>query len=297
MRLFALLIGSVLSLFTLPASAEQVCGGTPETLCKTDLGQYRIALPDGVEQPKAMLWLHGWGGSADGVMKNKGMVKTLTERGYALIAADGVITSKRRNNKNWAVNDGRKYARDDKDFMAEIVEDAAARHGVDRDRILLAGFSRGGSMVWDVACRTPELARAYAPLAGAFWEPMWNDCEAPVDLFHTHGWTDRTVPLEGRPLGNGVMTQGDVFQSLFILRETNGCANRQPEEALLSDESDRWFRSWSDCKGGRIDLMLHPGGHGIPKGWLGEALDWFEARLSERCSPTLVQGRTAKSCG
>ena len=110
---------------------------------------------------------------------------------------------------------------------------------------------------------------------------MWESCEGPVDLFHAHGWTDRTVPLEGRPLGGGALTQGDAFQSLFILRETNGCGNRQPETAHLSQHQDRWFRSWSDCEAGRIDLMLHPGGHTIPRGWLNHALDWFEARIAD----------------
>ena len=261
--------------------SAQACGADPEDLCQVATGQYRVALPEGEGPHKAMIWLHGWGGSANGVMRNTGMVRNLSARGYALIAPDGVITSARYKNKNWAVNDGRVYARDDVHFLEQIVEDAVARHGIDRERIVLGGFSRGGSMVWDVACRAPGLARGYAPVAGAFWEPMWDGCEGPVDLFHTHGWTDRTVPLEGRPLGGGTMTQGDVFQSLYILRATNGCGNRQPEEAPLSEAKDRWFRTWSDCGGGRIDLMLHPGGHGIPKGWLAQAIDWFEARLAE----------------
>lgn len=257
-----------------------VCGATAETHCEVATGTYRIAMPPGSDRPAAMIWLHGWGGSANGVMKNKGWIDRLGKRGYALIAPDGRITSKRFKNKNWAVHDGRDYERDDIAFLHEIADHAANTHGIDRDRILLAGFSRGGSMVWDVACKTPEFARAYAPVAGAFWEPLHESCAGPADLFHIHGWTDRTVPLEGRSVANGALTQGDVFQSLFILRATNGCANRQPESAPLSDDGSIWRRTWSDCAHGQIDLELHPGGHSIPKGWLGRALDWFEARLA-----------------
>jgi len=228
-----------------------------------------------------MVWLHGWGGSANGVMKNRAWVRKLTERGYALIAPDGRVTSKRWKNKNWSVNDGNAYRRDDVAFLAEVVADAIARHGIDPDRVLLSGFSRGASMVWDAACRRPGLARAYAPVGGAFWEPMFRTCAGPVDLFHTHGWTDRTVPLEGRPLGHGAMMQGDVFQSLALMRATDGCTNRQPDSAPIDGAADIWQRSWSDCASGkRIDLMLHPGSHGVPKGWLDRALDWFEARLA-----------------
>ena len=269
-------------LFASLVQAEPACGTSPENLCQVELGQYRISVPEGVDAPGALLWLHGWGGSANGSMKNSRFQNKLAGRGLAFITADGVITSTRYQNKNWAVNDGRTYERDDIAFLRQIVEDVVARHGIDRDRILLGGFSRGGSMVWDVACKAPDLARAYVPVAGAFWEPMWDDCEAPVDLFHAHGWADRTVPLEGRPLGGGTMTQGDVFQSLYILRDTNGCGNRQPETAPIEDDDQRWLRTWSDCDSGkRIDLMLHPGGHSIPKGWLDRALDWFEARLAE----------------
>ncbi|MEO1490602.1 MAG: alpha/beta fold hydrolase [Pseudomonadota bacterium] len=263
----------------MPGSA-QACGPDEAVLCPVETGGYRIAVPEGVDAPPALLWLHGWGGSANGVMKNTGWIERLGARGYALIAPDGKITSTRYNNKNWAVNDGRTYERDDLVFLAQVVDDAVARFGIDRDRILLGGFSRGGSMVWDVACRTPDLARAYASVAGAFWEPIHEDCAAPVDLYHVHGWTDRVVPLEGRPLAEGTMLQGDVFQSLYILRATNGCANRQPEAAPVDEEKGLWRRIWSDCTSGQIDFELHPGGHAIPAGWLDRAVDWFEARLA-----------------
>lgn len=257
------------------------CGMTADQLCATASGEYRIALPTGVERPPVLVWLHGWGGSANGVMRNKGLVRRLLARGYALVAPDGRITSKRWKNKNWAVHDGRSYERSDIRFVAEVIADAARRHGIDPARVLLSGFSRGGSMVWDVACRTPNIARAYAPVSGAFWEPMFKKCNGPVDLFHTHGWADKVVPLEGRPLGGGTMLQGDVFQSLYLLRATNGCTGRQPKTAPVDRAAGLWARHWSACRSGRrIDLMLHPGGHRIPKGWLDRALDWFEARLA-----------------
>ncbi|MEM9138307.1 MAG: PHB depolymerase family esterase [Pseudomonadota bacterium] len=266
----------ILTLAPVAPAAADTCGKAEETLCQVADGAYRIAMPEGEGTVGAMVWLHGWGGSANGVMKNTGMIKGVTDAGLALIAPDGRITSTRFKNKNWSVNDGRDYERNDLDFLTQVVADAVDRHGIDPDRVLLAGFSRGGSMVWDVACRRPDLARAYAPVAGAFWEPMFQGCDAPVDLFHTHGWTDRTVPLEGRPLAEGTMTQGDVFQSLYILRATNGCANRQPETGAIDEQSERWFRAWTDCTSGRqILLMLHPGGHGIPKGWLNRTLAWF----------------------
>jgi len=55
-----------------------------------------------------------------------------------------------------------------------------------------------------------------------------------------------------------------------------------PDAMPMSEDGSLWFREWLSCPAGRIDLMLHPGGHKLPKDWLERALDWFEARLAER---------------
>ena len=254
--------------------------GEPEGTCPTEQGFYRLALPPDTDSPvPALLYLNGWGRSSADVMKNEPMRATLAARGYALIAPEG-IPRPGHPNRDWAVRDGAPFDRDDIPFLAEVLDDAA-RHGVDRERVLLAGFSRGGSMVWDVACHAPATARAYAPVAGAFWEPLPDRCDGPVDLYHVHGWSDRVAPLEGRSVAEGTLTQGDVFLSLRRLRATLGCDPHMPETAPVAADGTRWLRLWDHCPEGRLDLMLHPGGHRIPEGWLERMLDWFEARLAE----------------
>lgn len=265
---------AVLLALTLIAWAGQAaaCGGAASP-CTIPGGEYRVVLPAGAVRPPALVWLHGWGGSAEAAVRD-GMVQRLAARGWALIAPEGLAAGDSPN-RNWSVRDGRPYPRDDVAFLRSVVADAVARHGIDGARVLLSGFSRGGSMVWDAACLAPGLARAYAPVAGAFWEPLAAGCAGPVDLLHVHGWTDRTVPLEGRPLRGGALLQGDVWESLDILRQTNGCDGLQADAASAAD--GLWERHWTGCAGGRIDLLLHPGGHVVPPWWLDRALDWFEA--------------------
>jgi polyhydroxybutyrate depolymerase len=226
------------------------------------------------------VFLHGYAGSSAGIMKNGAMRAALADRGYALVVPEGQPTPGRPDRLNWSVRDGRPFPRDDIAFLAEVLDDAA-RRGVDRGRVLLAGFSRGGSMVWDVACHAPGTARAYAPVAGAFWEPLPARCAGPVALFHTHGWTDRVVPIEGRAVAGGTRIQGDAFASLRILRAALGCDPQMPDAMPVAEDGTLWFREWLSCPAGRIDLMLHPDGHRLPTGWLEQALDWFEDRLAE----------------
>ncbi|MEP3278047.1 MAG: dienelactone hydrolase family protein [Stappiaceae bacterium] len=243
-----------------------------------DSGTYHLLLPEQKEYAGAVVLLHGGGGTGQGLLQG-GMAKAAVERGYVFVAPNGYHPTARFKN-NWAVrakNFGHEI--DDIAFLSDVIDAVSEDHQIDRTKFLLAGFSRGGSMVWDVACHKPGLARAYAPSAGAFWDDLPEKCAGPVDLFHTHGWDDPTVPLEGRPLFNDKVAQGDVWDAPRILRETNGCGKRQPEHSTI--EGDRLWRHWSDCRAGRIDLMLHPGGHGAPSGWAQTTLDWFENRLAE----------------
>ena len=274
----AILALTLLCLAPLDALADGC--GVPEAECPTANGFYRLVLPENASGPvPALVFLHGGSSTAASVTSNTAMLAELSARGYALIAPEGQTRSSRPG-KNWSVRDNRILPRDDTAFIAEVLDDAA-RHGIDRRRVLLAGFSRGASMVWDIACHAPTTARAYAPVAGAFWEPLPDSCEAPVYLFHSHGWTDRVVPIEGRSFRDGTVVQGDVFAGLTVLRRTNGCNLRQPDSAPMEGDGNLWFRNWSACAGGRLVLMLHPGGHEVPTGWLTRALDWFDDRLLE----------------
>lgn len=287
MRLHTMFLAAAMVVSAAPIRADS-CGAQSGPPCEVAHGLYRIALPAGIEQPPAMVFLHGWGGSADGTMANAAMIDALARRGYALIAPDGIVV----NRKTWDVLRRTSHPRDDIAFLRGVIEDAAARHGVDRQRILLAGFSNGGTMAWNVACLAPSLARAYAPVGGALWEPMPERCAGPVDLLHVHGWTDPVVPLEGRPL-SGAIVQGDVWKSLAVLREAGGCGNLQPDTATA--EGDIWQRHWTDCAGGSILLRLHPGGHMIPGGWIAWVLDWFEGLPRRGCLAarrTSEDGRT-----
>jgi polyhydroxybutyrate depolymerase len=100
-------------------------------------------------------------------------------------------------------------------------------------------------------------------------------------MLHTHGWTDGTVPLEGRVL-NGVpiddsatRAQGDIFHAMSIWRKANGCDFGKADRFEL--DSEYWTRSWDRCAPDTaLELALFPGGHMIPKTWPDLVVDWYE---------------------
>lgn len=267
------------------ASAQPACGG-PDAPCTLENGRYHLALPEGVESPPVFLHLHGFGSSGRDVIRNRGFVDRIRARGYAVLAPTALPRAGASANAwNFRFNSAA-AVRDDVAFIAATLDDAAARFGVDRARVLATGFSIGGSMTWRLACDAPEIARAFAPLAGGFWEPFPERCGGVVKLFHTHGWSDMTVPLEGRFLGGAALAsgdgapgsalqQGDIFKGLALWREFLSCANLRATE--FEQTGPFWRRRWTTCTdGAALELALHPGGHGAPPPWSDMVIDWFE---------------------
>lgn len=253
-------------------SAHAACADQ-DGACRTEMGEYHIELPK-AENPPLVVFLHGYGGSGTGTMKNRGMVKPLLSRGYAVMAPEGLERANRPGVKSWNFYPGF-GDRDETAFLTEVVQDAADKFGIDAERVILGGFSAGGFMVNYLACDAPETFSAYVPVSGGFWRPHPEACEGPIRMFHTHGWTDNVVPLEGRLLGGGRFHQGDIFAGLEIWRIANGCVDTKPSGFSTTGPFMR--RYWSGCAdGSALEFALFPGGHTVPKGWADMMVDWYE---------------------
>lgn len=274
-----LITAGVLGLF-LTTTVAEACNVTVP--CAVEEGDYLIALPDDADGPiPAVIFIHGYGSSAQGVMRNTGLTSAFLDRGYAVVAPNG-MQRQNGNGRSWSFHPDRPQRRDEAAFLLRVRDDVIARHSIRADRILLSGFSIGGSVTSYVACQVPDSFAAYAPVGGSFWRPHPTECAGPVRLFHTHGWKDVVVPLEGRAVNNlpvddpDAFVQGDVFHAMDIWRQTNGCLNQKPDSFAMNDVY--WIRKWESCRAGTaLEFALHPGGHSIPSGWAEMAMDWFEA--------------------
>lgn len=260
------------ALWSVAHAANAGCG-SDEAACEIENGIYDIELPDD-DNPPLVIFLHGYGGNGANVMKNRGMIDTILARGYAFAAPSGERRVGEGAGRSWNFYPGWE-GRDETGFLQDVVADAAKRFDVNPDRVILSGFSAGGFMVYYSACDTPDAFSAYAPVSGGFWRPHPESCKGPIRMFHTHGWTDNVVPLEGRVLGGGRFLQGDIFAGLEIWREANGCIDHKPSGFSTTGAFMR--RRWIDCDSdGMLEFALFPGGHTIPSGWADMVLDWYE---------------------
>lgn len=261
------------------------CGPEPGP-CLIEGGEYHIALPNQPlgTPPPTLMFLHGAGSSGEGTLRNTGLVKAVTDRGYALIAPSGT-TRPGRNGRGWSFHPLRQQIRDEPAFLEAVRDDAMSRFGLDAQNMYLGGFSIGGSMTAYLACDHPDMFAAYLPVGGNFWRPHPETCAGPVRMLHTHGWQDGTVPLEGRIFrreadGTPVFAQGDVFEALEIWRNANACINYTADVKRIEDPY--WIRRWETCvAGSRLEFALFPGGHLVPRGWADMALGRIETWNNE----------------
>lgn len=263
----------------LSGGAAAAACGSAEAPCEVAGRSYVIESPS--PGAPALIYLHGYGGSGAGALRNRGLVEAVTARGYAFVAPDGLPMAAGRRGFRWAFRAPDRAL--EIEFLAALKADLAATH--DAETAVLSGFSNGAFMVAYLACSDPAAFDAYAAVAGGFWRPHPEGCAGPVRLHMTHGWTDGVVPLEGRILRGEsrddpqAVVQGDIFRTLEIFRLANGCRLNRPEG--YGTDGDYMIRRWESCAAGSaLEFALHPGGHGVPRGWADLAIDWLEAEAT-----------------
>lgn len=245
------------------------CG--PDTDCMVGSRSYRIALPEGPGPHGAIVYMHGWGGTSRDVMGDPNLRRIARELNVALVApaSDG-RGWQLRNSPGGIASDDAELA-----FFDALVEDLG-RSGIDRTRLMAAGFSVGGMAVWTLACHEPKQFAAYVSVAGTFWAPMPTDCVGdPVDLLHIHGETDRTVPFTGRSVGGG--RQGRVADAIALFTAAGHYGAPEPMASLGGDERLSCTDETAP-DGHRLVLCRHPGDHSIDVRWIAAGWQLFMTR-------------------
>jgi len=262
MRHLAVAIPLIL-LGMLSAQPAIACG--PETDCRIGDRHYRIALPEDAAGPVgAIVYAHGYRGSAAAVMRNRGLRRAVSEMGLALIALKSA-------DEDWVIPHAPGHVQTDGkvefDYVAAVIVDAAQRFPLDTDRLMAAGFSAGGMLVWNLACTMPDRFAGFAAISGTFWLEAPETCARPAaSLVHIHGTDDPVVPLEGRPIRE--TRQGDVVEVIEMYARFGAFrpAGRRAPGGLDC-------RRRRNAAGAILDLCLHPGGHSFRAGYLGVAWD------------------------
>jgi polyhydroxybutyrate depolymerase len=258
----------IVFLLTLVLGLAPARGGTgapcpQDGMCLVATGGYRVHAPagwDGRSALPVLMHFHGYRESAGEMMAREDLRAFADLHHVLLVAPDGA-------GGTWSHPGSPSQNRDEFRFVEDVMADLETRYAIDHRRILVSGFSQGAAMVWNLMCYQGERFSAFLAISGTFWQPQPTRCPSGAqNLVQVHGLTDRTVPLEGRPIRNGAFRQGDVFQALGMARQAGRCAGEKTRTrrlgALICDVS-------GGCDSGKeILLCLHTGGHDFDPSWL-----------------------------
>lgn len=245
------------------APDARACG--PESDCALGDRHYRIYLPadaDGTPAMGAIIFAHGYKGTAAGTLKSAALRAMADRLGVALIAAKSA-------GDDWSIpgapSIGAIDGADELAYFDAVRADATRRFGIDPDRLIAAGFSAGGMMTWTLACHRSADYAAFVPMAGTFWRPIPETCSGPVaDIIHLHGTADRIVPLEGRRIEDA--RQGAIRDAIAMYARFGAFAEPAPRRLAGTDCEER-----RNPDGARLSLCLFDGGHSFDTTFLESA--------------------------
>ena len=247
--------------------AANACGRTSD--CALGERTFRIVLPIDREPGAplaALVFAHGYRGSAAGTLRNAGLVGLADALGIAVVAADaGAAGWQLPGTPSSPEADGTVTLA----YFDALRQALIDRFNVDPARIVAAGFSSGGMLVWHLACHRGDDYAGFIPLSGTFWEPLPQSCPtSAVDLVHYHGTADSVVPLAGRQIR--ASRQGDVLDAMALFTAAGGY---HPLESVVDD--DRRCDPAVNDAGNRLELCLFDGGHSYRRADLVRALRFF----------------------
>ncbi|MEO1459779.1 MAG: polyhydroxybutyrate depolymerase [Pseudomonadota bacterium] len=255
-------------------SGRQAAACGPESDCVLGDRHYRIRMPaghNGAARVGAILYAHGYKGSAAGAMGNAALGAMADRLGVALVAVKSA-------GDDWtlpgAPSMGVVPGTDEVAYFDRVRADVLARFPIDAARLMVAGFSAGAMMTWTLACARGGDYAAFLPMAGTFWRPMPERCGGPAaTVIHIHGTADRIVPLEGRQVEDA--RQGSVAEALAMYARIGEFGPVREAVAGAGADAGAGALRCEDRHGAGDRLLrfcLHDGGHSfraehVEMGW------------------------------
>ena len=150
--------------------------------------------------------------------------------------------------------------------VVRVVEDVKARLSIDPDRVVLYGFSMGGSGSWQVGVHFPDLFAALGPVCGnadhRVWEKLWSWGEKnPTWMSPKKAWVEAT--------------ESPAFFAENLLNLPSMPLHGDKDNVVPCDHS-RSMAAELLKAGAPCHYVEVPGaGHGVPGDKVAEMLKWL----------------------
>jgi poly(3-hydroxybutyrate) depolymerase len=239
---------------------------------------YLLRVPPGAASDPLplVIALHGAGGSAGAFAEETRMGAAGDAARMMVAFAAGTERAPGRETFNAQICCGDAVGQqvDDIGFVGALIEDVAAHHPLDRNRVYATGMSNGGMLVYQLAARHPEWFAAIAPVSatiggmtrdgGTYIIPMPKE---PVPVMIIHGMYDGAVLYDGGSSPNLTFPYRwklSVADALSFWAAVDGCA--APAEIAEPVAGKLRSTVYPNCKNGSVVRLwsIENGEHAWP---------------------------------
>jgi polyhydroxybutyrate depolymerase len=221
---------------------------------------YEEFVPTDTPGMPLVIALHGRGSTGRQMERFTHLDDIAAREQFVVVYPDGI-------DHRW--NDGRDNTGvDDVAFIAQLIDEMAARHAIDRSRVYVTGISNGGMMSYRLACDLSDRIAAIAPVAGDLPTAPCTPSH-PVSVLAINGTSDPLVPYEGGMVGHrGTVLSSPASAQFFATRDGCRAADTADEPDVDRDDGvrshDRRYRCPPRLA---VELVtLDGGGHTWPGG-------------------------------
>ncbi|HPI53196.1 MAG TPA: PHB depolymerase family esterase [Chitinophagaceae bacterium] len=111
---------------------------------------------------------------------------------------------------------------DDIGFLSSLIDTIRTHYNIDTNRIYFTGFSNGGFMSFELACKLSHRVAAIASVAGGMISAQQTNCTPihPMPVMYIHGTADATVSFNG--IG-GIIASLPVDSLMLYWVQKNQC--------------------------------------------------------------------------
>jgi polyhydroxybutyrate depolymerase len=244
----------------------------------------------GSERLPLLVFLHGLGGSGQGLADALHLTEMADAFGFAFIAPEGMLDHSGR--RFW--NAGPSCCNFDDievDHIAALsrwIGQATAHPRVDPQRVYLIGFSNGGFMAYRAACEMSARLAGIVSIAGAGLSDA-STCkpERPLSVVQIHGDRDPIVKFDGGYLFANTQRPRipSAERSVAAWAKLNACTGDAAASPPLDLDprvpgAETQVSSYAGCSGHSVELWRIPGGDhaaGLNRYSLKAILDFIAA--------------------
>jgi len=285
-RLILLLLLATIACF---ANAEsrptEVASGHYDLQSGALVRSYLLHVPEQLTQPAPLvIVMHGYTGSADGIMSYSGMNEVADDEGFVVVYPQGTVDQKGNAFFNVGYEFHSDSSVDDLQFIRDLVAHLQSELALNPDKVFATGMSNGADMSYLLACQASDLIRAAAPIAGIMMKETFETCSPsrPLPIFEVHGTKDEVSLFTGdmeNSGGWGPYLDLPATIALWVaLNELTLTQSSKLPNTAVNDGSHIVFdRYWSESNDNEVWFYkVVDGGHH----WPGVQLDWWRNPLA-----------------